>query len=36
MTATAPRIVLTFDSLESLQREFDKNLRTGGAFAAGA
>jgi len=36
MIATAPRIVLTFDSLEALQREFDKNLRTGGAFAAGA
>lgn len=35
MTAPVPRIVLKFDSIESLQKELQRNLRTGGAFSPG-
>lgn len=35
MTASVPHIVLKFDSIESLQKEFQRNLRTGGAFSPG-
>jgi len=35
MTASVPLIVLKFDSVESLQKELQRNLRTGGAFSPG-
>lgn len=35
MMASVPQIVLRFDSLEALQKEFQRNLRTGGAFSPG-
>lgn len=36
MSATPPRVVVTFASLQDLQRDFERNIRKGGAFSHGA